>query len=88
MTIGKELTEKMAGVANTLIDHMVEDCGVRWTIDYLLREGELTGKDLLELSFTLDDVKAAIEEDPSLDPDWGNYGEEELVASAAKGGEK
>lgn len=86
MTISKELKEKLVGVANVLIDHMVEECGVRWTINYLLREGELTGKDLLELSFCLDDVRSIIEEDPSLDPDWGNYGEEELVASMVKGG--
>ena len=86
MNVSNELKEKLAGVANMLIDHMAEECGVRWTIGYLLREGELTGKDLLELSFSLNDVRTIIEEDPSLDPDWGNYGEEELAACAKKGG--
>lgn len=72
------LQEKLVAIANELIDQMIERDGLRWTIEWLLCEGHLTGQELLEMEFDIMDIRAVLEENPSLDPTWVHVDEEEM----------
>lgn len=66
----EELKEKLVGVADNLIDQMVEENGVYWTIEWLMDVGKLTGRELMSIGFDPYDIQFVLDDRPYLDPTW------------------
>lgn len=56
-----KILKKAAVALNELIDYLIEDKGLHWTMEYLIENCGWTEKELLEMQFSEADIEAVYE---------------------------